>query len=215
MGNAACSLAGMCRYIEGGLVMHNTDRPLTREAWLEAFAVRSKPQFDRAGAPLPSNIRVSIGFTSTGRKGKRIGECWGEVASADGHFEIFIVPTMDSDARIADILTHELVHAAVGLAAGHGAAFKRVAVSLGLEGKMTATTAGDAWRVWAEPILRAIGPMPGAALASFDNGKKKQSTRMVKCTCDECGMTFRTAAKWLDSVSICPDAACGGTVTKG
>src|SRR3546814_5983050 len=74
-------------------------------------------------APLPARIRVAIGFTSSGRKGKAIGECWDNRLSADGHFEIFIRPDLAHapdamPAQIAAILAHELVHAAVGIPAG-------------------------------------------------------------------------------------------------
>ena len=75
-------------------------------------------------AKLPSRVRVAIGFTSRGAKGKAIGECWDNRRSGGGHFEIFIRPDLAhaSDAmpaQIAAILAHELVHAAVGIAAGY------------------------------------------------------------------------------------------------
>jgi hypothetical protein len=90
---------------------------------------------------------VAIGFTSRGAKAKAIGECWDNRLSADGHFEIFIRPDLAHapdamPAQIAAILAHELVHAAVGIPAGHGKAFKRVALGLGLVGPMRATTPG-------------------------------------------------------------------------
>ena len=190
-------------------MLGNADVPVTREAWLGAFALRASPLFTAAGAPLPRNVRISIGFPSTGNKGKRIGECWGTAASADGHFEIFLTPTLASDERIADVLTHELVHAAAGLEAGHGKAFKRIAVALGLTGKMTATVAGAVWHAWARPIIADLGPMPGAPMASA-NGRKKQTTRMIKVTCASCGCVFRLAAKWAIGPMNCPVADCGG-----
>lgn len=52
------------------------------------------PLFKAMKAPLPDHIRVAIGFTSTGRKGKVIGECWDNRRSADGHFETFIRPDL-------------------------------------------------------------------------------------------------------------------------
>jgi hypothetical protein len=90
-------------------------------------------------------VRVAIGFTSRGAKAKAIGECWDNRLSADGHFEIFIRPDLAHapdamPAQIAAILAHELVHAAVGIPAGHGKAFKRAALGLGLVGPMRATT---------------------------------------------------------------------------
>lgn len=100
---------------------------------------------DRAAIPASRPCRVAIGFTSRGAKGKAIGECWDNRRIGDGHFEIFIRPDLAHapdamPAQIAAILAHELVHAAVGIAAGHGRAFKRVSVGLGLVGPMRATT---------------------------------------------------------------------------
>jgi len=61
-----------------------------RESWLNAVALGMAPLFEAVDAPLPDRIRVAIGFTSAGAKGKAIGECWDNRLSADGHFEIFI-----------------------------------------------------------------------------------------------------------------------------
>lgn len=184
-----------------------------RESWLNRVAVGMAPLFEALGAPLPCRVRVAIGFTSRGAKGRAIGECWDNRRSGDGHFEIFIRPDLAHapdamPAQIAAILAHELVHAAVGIAAGHGKAFKRVAVGLGLVGPMRATTPGDAFLAAVAPILAATGPLPHARL---DTGgettrPKKQATRMLKCECEACGYTVRTARKWLETTGapLCP-----------
>src|SRR3546814_2114680 len=91
-----------------------------RESWLNAVAQGVAPLFEALDAPLPDRVRVAIGFTSRGAKGKAIGECWDNRLSADGHFEIFIRPDLAHapdamPAQIAAILAHELVHAAVGI----------------------------------------------------------------------------------------------------
>ncbi len=189
-----------------------------RESWLNRVAVGMAPLFAALDAPLPSRVRVAIGFTSRGAKGKAIGECWDNRCSGDGHFEIFIRPDLAHapdamPAQIAAILAHELVHAAVGIAAGHGKAFKRVAVGLGLFGPMRATLPGDAFLAAIAPILARVGPLPHARLDT--NGEttrpKKQAARMLKCECQACGYTVRTARKWLQTVGapLCPIAGHG------
>lgn len=197
--------------------MLNTDTTAakfaTREEWLNAFLAAARPHFERVGFALPENVRASIGFTSGGMRGRSIGECWGSTSSVDGHFEIFLRPSLNDDARVADVLTHEAVHAAVGLEAKHGGKFRRCAVALGLEGKMTATVAGPRWREWALPILAELGAMPGAPLREFHSGKPKQSTRLIKCECDSCDFTFRTTRKHLDANPNglrCPSHDCDG-----
>lgn len=184
-----------------------------RESWLNRVAQRMAPLFEALDAPLPSRVRVAIGFTSRGAKGKAIGECWDNRLSADGHFEIFIRPDLAyapdaMPAQIAAILAHELVHAAVGIPAGHGKAFKRVALGLGLVGPMRATTPGDAFLAVVAPILDAVGPLPHARLdtAGKSTAPKKQTTRLLKCECTACGYTVRTARKWLEQAGapLCP-----------
>ena len=109
---------------------------LNREAWLGMMTEQYiKPHFTAKGYTIPDNIRMSCAFTSKGATGKRIGECWSNESSQDSTFEIFIHPAIADSSRVADILIHELVHATVGLQAGHGKAFKQCAQSVGLTGK--------------------------------------------------------------------------------
>lgn len=180
---------------------------MNREDWLGAVAKEMAPWFSDLGCPLPP-VRMAVGFTSKGIRSKRIGECWTNDCSGDGHFEIFITPQIAESERVADILAHELVHAAVGLDAKHGPRFRKVAVAIGLEGKMTATVAGELFKQNFAPILEKLGPIPHASLSpsAKSNAPKKQSTRMIKCECRDCGYIARTSQKWLDEVGapICP-----------
>jgi hypothetical protein len=188
---------------------------MTREDWLNRFVDHARPVFVEIGHALPANIRVAIGFCSTGRKSKRIGECWSSEASADQHFEIFIHPGLQSDtSRIADILTHELCHTAAP-GDGHGKLFGRVARGVGLDGKLTATVAGANWHAWADPILAHLGPLPGADLQGAAMGRKKQATRLIKAECNECGLIFRITAKYAGLNLQCPDHDCQGQLTLG
>jgi len=183
---------------------------MSREHWLQLFLCESKTHFERVEAPFPNNIRVSVGFTSRGSRGSAVGECWPAELSHDATFEIFISPTESDAAQVASILTHELIHAAVGLEAKHGAPFKRVAHALGLQGAMSATEPGDRWFEWAQPILDKIGAFPHSAL-SVESTRIKQSTRLVKSTCKRCGFLFRSSRKWLENCTLrCPDSACNG-----
>ena len=188
---------------------------MNREQWLNAFTDKARPVFAEKKSKLPATIRCSIGWPSKGNRSKTIGECWTFAASEDGAVEIFIRPSLQSDSsRVADILTHELCHAALGIEAGHGKKFKRLASDLGLVGKMTATAAGDGWHAWADPILAALGPLPGANLnGDLAGGKKKQTTRMIKLTCGECAWTCRTSRSMIEDSMTCP-TGCGGALAE-
>ena len=189
----------------------------TREQWLNAFTKRAVTVFKRFGYEIPKNVRCSVGWSSKGARSNRIGECWSDLSSADGTFEIFISPLMDDASRVADILTHELIHATVGLEAGHKKPFVQCMHAVGLTGKATATVAGPQWHIWADPILASLGPLPHAALTPGGNGEKKQTTRMIKCECPDCGFVMRTTVKWLESSENleCPIPACRAELRVG
>ncbi len=187
-----------------------------RESWLHDIMERMRPAFTQLGAPLPERIRIAIGFPSTGRRAKACGECWDSTVSADNTFEILIRPDIadaDSDIAmpVAAALAHELVHAAVGIKAGRGPAFRRVARGIGLIGPMRATAAGPAFLALAAPILEAAGPLPHARLqidkpsddenpeeetAPLTTSPRKQTNRHVKCACPTCGYLARTTRSW-------------------
>ncbi|MBB3910143.1 SprT-like domain-containing protein [Sphingomonas desiccabilis] len=198
-------------------IMETRGAQATREGWLKAFVEAARPVFAAAEAELPKLVRVSVGFPSKGARSKVIGECWNASASDDGVSEVFIVPGLQADpARVADVLTHELIHAALGTEEGHGPTFRRVMKRLGLEGKATATVAGEGWRSWALPIVEALGPFPGAGLNAgmlLAGGKKTQTTRYLKVCCSMCDWTARVTAKHLEGRTLrCPDDACEGTL---
>lgn len=185
---------------------------MTREDWLLSLMARLGPLWDRAGFSLPSQVRLTCGFPyrSGGQGSKAIGQCWAREASADGTHEILICPTLSDPLRVGDVLVHELVHATIGTRAGHGPMFKRVAVAVGLTGKMTATTASPALRDYLARVVETIGPYPHAEL-SPSIGRKKQGTRLLKVVCRECGYTVRVTMKWvLVGLPVCP---CGEGMT--
>ena len=189
--------------------VNDVPRFKTREAWLTAVAERMRPWFEELGHDLPK-VRMAIGFTSQGKRGKAIGQCWHGKASDDGTCEIFIVPTIDDPMRIADILAHELCHTALGPGIMHGPPFKKLANAIGLEGSFgrgcRASVATKAFTRRMRPILAKVGPLPHAKLNAKVSTTKKQSTRMIKCTCKRCGYTVRTTRKWLSEAGTpyCP-----------
>ena len=191
----------------------------TREAWLQAFTRLARPKFEEVGAPLPERVQTSIGFPSAGGRSKVIGECWAAQASKGGTCEIFLRPSLQASvAGIAGVLVHELVHAAVGHEAKHGKLFAKPARALGLEGKLTATTVGEEFFAWAQPLLDHIGPFPGHELeGALAGGRKTQTTRMVKVECDDCGFAFRASQTQIDRITDHTCIACvdGTLQTKG
>src|SRR5262249_36715988 len=130
---------------------------------------------------------------------------------ADGTREVFISPTLADPVDVAHVVEHELIHAAGFM--GHGADFKRVAVAIGLTGKMTATVPTDAHRDELAALVADLGAYPHATLTPGED-ERKQSTRLLKvqCPAEDCGYTVRVTAKWLEvGFPMCP---CGAEMVR-
>ncbi|CCQ44630.1 putative uncharacterized protein [Pseudarthrobacter siccitolerans] len=181
----------------------------TREEWLVAAVAALTPLFEELGEKVPT-VRVSVGWPGgNGRKNSVIGQCWATGASADKVAQLFISPVLDDAVRVLDVLTHELVHAVDDCQSGHKGRFAKIAKALGLEGKMTATVAGDDLKAKLEEIVEELGEYPHAALANAQgaDGPKKQTTRMMKVECAEgSGYKARMTRQWLEEFGapICP-----------
>ncbi|AWY06679.1 SprT-like protease [Microbacterium phage Zeta1847] len=182
----------------------------TREEWLTAAIEALRPIFAAAGAELPA-VRVSVGWPGgAGRKNSVIGQCWATAASSDKVAQLFISPVLDDAVRVLDVLVHELVHAVDDCQSGHKGAFAKLAKAVGLEGKMTATVAGDELKAKLEAIAAELGAYPHAAIIPALSGVKKQSTRMLKVECTEgSGYIVRMTRKWLDEFGE-PSCPCHG-----
>lgn len=178
---------------------------MTREQWLEKAVKELQARVFKGHAKLPK-VRVSTGFPSSGgtrSKNATIGEFWNSKACEDKVPQIFISPSISEGVRALDVLVHELVHACVP-DAGHRAPFKKIAVAVGLEGKMTATYAGDELESKLKAIVKKLGKYPHAKI-NYSN-RKKEGTRLLKAECLECGYTVRVTRKWIEELGapICP-----------
>jgi hypothetical protein len=200
------------------MVEDSTRARENREQWLGRAIELMRPEFAAAGAPLPERLAVSCSWPS-GNPRTVIGECWVAAASSRGYVEVFISPVLDQVAGVQGVLVtlrHELVHAAGRR--GHGREFKALAVELGLSGSMTATIASPELQDFINwTLLPQLGSYPHGAITGRgeilvppsgpgdkpiilrpDDRPKKQSTRLLKAGCPECGYTIRLAKKWAD-----------------
>jgi hypothetical protein len=66
---------------------------------------------------------------------------------------------------------------------------------LWLEGKVTATVAGDTFRDNFAPLIQSLGDYPHAKL-NISAVRKVQSTRMLLAECPACNYKIRLTAKW-------------------
>jgi hypothetical protein len=184
---------------------------MTREEWLLAMTDELRPLFAAAGAPLPPKLRVSCGWpsrralASPTSNSRTIGQCWPTGFSADATPEVFVSPYLADAVEVAAVLVHELIHVFDNCQNGHKGPFRRIALALGLAGKMTATHAGPELVARLNALCAKVGPYPHASLDASQ--LKKQSTRMLKVECPDCGYTVRTSALWIEvGLPTCP---CG------
>ena len=179
---------------------------MTREDWMMAIVEQFRTAFFNGEiTPELPKVRVSCGFPKIGRK--TVGECWSSKCSGDHTFEIFVHPGIDEGLRVADVLLHECIHAAVGIKCGHRGEFKIYALKVGLEGSMKETVAGPELKEKLRAMIAQVGDYPHAKLVAAAK-EKKQDTRMLKLQCHGCDMVIRTTQKWLDDIGA-PMCACG------
>jgi hypothetical protein len=118
---------------------------MTRQQWPLELVERLRPLFEHAGHALPPHIRVSCGWPTErapapNGSNRSIGQCFSTACSADEGHELFISAALYDKQRVAETLAHELCHAVDNCR--HGPEFRRIAMAVGLQGKMTATVAG-------------------------------------------------------------------------
>lgn len=195
-----------------------SDKPKykTREEWLGAAVILMTPLFESAKYKVPQ-VHVACGWPSSrglSAKKRVLGQAWCKTASSDKIAQIFISPWLIKpiDASHKDgqgvlpTLLHEVVHTVVGNENKHNKVFGKCARAVCLEGKLTSTFAGDKLRESCEQWMIKLGPYPHGKLDMTKSPVKKQTSRMVKCECSECGYVARTTRKWLDDMGAphCP-----------
>jgi len=185
-----------------------------REAWLnKAIRHVCVRVFQPAGFDLREDtMKVSCSWPAGRAPDKVIGQCWPRKASASGHNEMFITPVLADPVKVLDVLVHEMVHAFDDCESKHGAAFRKIAEKVGLEGAMKSAHAGETLLGTLREIAADLGPYPHREI-TLTMKEKKQKTYMLKCVCqtESCGFLFRTTQSMIDKapdpVMICP--ACG------
>jgi hypothetical protein len=179
----------------------------TREEWLLVAA--EEIRFALAGlVEVPTDVQVSCSWPGGGSPAKRIGECWPRAASKAGVNEVFVSPKIEDGLKVVGILAHELAHAVDNCKNGHRAPFVHIAKRMFLEGKPTQMMP-DALhaQAWLTATEKRVGRYPHRVLDKAKSGQKKQTTRMVKLSCGDCGAIFRMSQSVIETAQgmlLCP-----------
>ena len=176
---------------------------INREQWLMQAVDHLVPIFERSGYSVPT-VRVSVGFPSTGAKGRHLGQCWSTKSAVDGINQIFIAPHLQTPFDFLDTLVHELVHAVDDCQSGHGENFKKIALDVGLKGPMRSAGAGDLLKQDLMRISETLGGFPHGRLSLPVRAMQKAPKR-PGAKCDKCGYEVVMLKRYLDlGPPICP-----------
>lgn len=156
---------------------------MTREDWLkEATLLIEQQILMEQNVNLPLDWTVSVGFPYGNTRA--IGQAWDKAASADDKtHNIFISPILGKDdiVNLLQVLLHEAIHIAVGVDQKHGGEFKRVARSVGLEGKLTATFVSPNTVLYNRllAIAEKLGEYPHEQIQLKTKEKKKRESNFI------------------------------------
>jgi hypothetical protein len=170
-----------------------------REAWLRAVYTEIR----RTLLPeAPETVAVTWGFPAHGAtrtRNRAIGECWtGGAVGCEGAQAILISPVITDGLRVADVLVHEMVHAALPSGTGHQGAFVRLMKRVGLTGRPTATTASPELKAKLQAIIQRVGPWPKGHLTP---PAPKDKSRQLKAICD-CSRILRVSRRTFEGGAI-------------
>ena len=181
--------------------MKNT---MNRETYLNAMMDKATPLFDNAGfkiSDIRDKLKVSCSMMVGQRKSSKfqaIGQHLPTNWSEGKNHEMLISPTLVDSVQVIGVLIHEMVHAIQSHlyhdnegrlnVKPHGKEFRKIAIAVGLEGKMTSTTESPELVEKINSWIKELGEYPHAKI-NLDS-RIKQSTRMIKLEC-QCGFIAR------------------------
>ena len=175
-----------------------------REQYLyEAAKLMNEKLFKPVGDELPKDVEFSASFParaalpSSNGGSHTVGVCYPREMSEDKHILVHVSPLKGDELEALAILAHELCHASDNCSSGHRNHFRKTALGIGLEGKMTSTHAGDQLIRKLKEIVDVLGEYPQVSLAVQ---KRVSGTRnlLIECVNPQCGLKMRTSKKQID-----------------
>ena len=169
----------------------------------EAAKIMKDKLFKPVGVELPEDIEFSASFParaalpSSNGGSHTVGVCYPREMSQDKHILVHVSPLIGDELEALAILAHELCHASDNCSSGHRNHFRKTALDIGLEGKMTSTHAGDQLIAKLKGMVDVLGEYPQVSLAVQ---KRVSGTRnlLIECVNPQCGLKMRTSKKQID-----------------
>ena len=145
------------------------------------------------------------------KKYTTLGQCHYKQSTGNNKHEIIISNRLNGNGkktdstRIAHVVLHEMIHTCT-YGHGHKGAFKRLALALGMSGKMTSTENGeDLEERMKTEIVDVLGKFPHKAVTTVT---KRKGSRLLKITCTQCNIVMRASAKVCDKIIYQDCPAC-------
>lgn len=145
---------------------------LTRECWMMAIAKEMEPWFEAIGYPV-KNYYISMGDPVD----SKLGWCWYRDRSPDNAAHIFINASLQHTMTIAEVICHELIHAALPDGELHSQRFKNIAAALDILGRKKSgryTVATTAFKEKMAPIIERLGEFPGRRMLGRHETRRKR-----------------------------------------
>ena len=169
----------------------------------EAAKIMKDKLFKPVGVELPEDVEFSASFParaalpSSNGGSHTVGVCYPREMSQDKHILVHVSPLIGDELEALAILAHELCHASDNCSSGHRNHFRKTALGIGLEGKMTSTHAGDQLIAKLKGMVDVLGEYPQVSLAVQ---KRVSGTRnlLIECVNPQCGLKMRTSKKQID-----------------
>jgi hypothetical protein len=138
--------------------------PATQADWLSKGMEILRWDFEQIGYKIPNEIPIFVEFpdkpTYLGVSIGWLGQCqWKNDVNGNPSYKILINPTLDGISAL-DVLTHEMVHAAVGSECGHGEQFYVIADAIGLDNTGVMAGAEEVLLKRLRDIQEILGPYP-------------------------------------------------------
>ena len=203
--------------------MENTKNEMNRETWLNLMIDKAVPMFDKSGfkiSEIRTKLKPSCSMMVGQRKSSKLGAIGQHLPTnwnAKKNHELLISPTLEDGIQVVGVLIHEMCHAIQShlyhdekgrlTVKPHGKEFRKIAHSVLLTGKMTATTESPELKIIIENWINEIGKYPHSEINL--KGRKKQTTRNHKVECQSCEWSFRTSNKNIDIMTSSQCLCCG------
>ena len=185
--------------------------------WLQdSLPELQKSIFGPAKLTIPKKLRLNVGMMpgKTGQNNRTLGVCYKAHVNNGVNLITLNIATTDREnsERILDILCHEIIHAIDNNENGHGPVFKKMALAIGLEGKMTATTATKKLTKKLAKVVKKIGEFPEQAINL--HGLRQDTNRNIKLQCQGtedigCAHGFNTNKSRIKEIQLNHCLACG------